>query len=67
MKNVEAYWITFQLLSGIPMSALLHDGTSSHVRFSRPLLPRLRPCRYARRVSCAAVASRARCARRDSP
>jgi hypothetical protein len=42
-------------------------STSSHVRLSRPLLPRLRPCRYARRVSCAAVASRARCARRDSP
>jgi hypothetical protein len=42
-------------------------GTSSHVRLSRPLLPRLRPCHYARRVSCAAVASRARCARRDPP
>jgi hypothetical protein len=50
--------------------AIAPGGTSSHVRLSRPLLPRLWPCRYARRVSCAAVASRARCAssnRRDLP
>ena len=46
--------------------AIAPGGTSSHVRSSCPLLPRLRPCRYARRVSCAAAASRARCACRDS-
>jgi hypothetical protein len=47
--------------------AIALGGTSSHIRLSRPLLPRLRPCRCARSVSCAAAASRARCARRDPP